>query len=269
MQLKGRIAALLAAAALAACSDRSPLSPAPSEPTTGPASAARTVAQGIALALAHPEIRGDVRDAMRAARYTDHKLELREFTATPAGERLVQAAAEALGTRRADFDAALASLPAMDFYAPFRKHRQTWKATGDIVVTYSGSDEFSSLSGFATDGTQLSFNVRTGTPSRPLLVIHPAEEKTLRLDQASKGAGAVIQDAGEGNLGIALVQDPMQPRAMMVDCGPDAITSCDTGGGSGGGTSTAPADTTFVDYLQVNYNDGCGACSVEVELRSS
>jgi hypothetical protein len=272
MQLKGMIVALLAVAGVAACSDgAAPLAPVSAAPETGPAVAARTVARGIALALANPEIRADVRDAMRASLYTDHKLELREFTATPAGERLLQAASQALGTSQSEFSAALASLPAMDFYAPFRTHRQTWKATDDIVVTYSGSDEFSSLSGFATDGKQLSFNVRTGTPSRPLLVIHPAEEKTLRLEQESKGAGAVIQDAGEDDIGIALVQDPTQPRSNLepVDCGPDAITSCDPDTGGGGGTYSAPADTTFVDYLQVNYNDGCGACSVEVELRSA
>jgi hypothetical protein len=276
MQLKEKIVILLAVAGLAACSDgAAPLAPVPAAPETGPAVAARAVAQGIALALANPEIRADVRDAMRASRYTDHKLELREFTATPAGERLLQAASQALGTSHSEFSAALASLPAMDFYAPFRTHRQTWKSTDDIVVTYSGSDEFSSLSGFATDGTQLSFNVRTGTPSRPLLVIHPAEKKTVRLEQASKGAGAVIQDVGEDNIGIALVQDPTQPRANLepVDCGPDAITPCDGSGdggsgGFGGGTYSGPTDTTFVDYLQVNYDDGCGSCSVEVELRA-
>jgi len=273
MPLKRRIVALLAVAGLAACSDRgSTLAPVPAEPVTGPVANVRTVAQGFALALANPELRAGVRDAMRASRYTDHKLELREFTATPAGERLVQAAAQALGTSRADFDATLASLPAMDFYAPFRTHRQTWKATGDIAVTYSASDEFTSLSGFATNGTRLSFDVRVGTPSQPLLVIHPAEEKVLRLDERSSGAGAVIQDSGERDLGIALVQDPSQPRSMLAqeECSPYAFTECPSdGGGGGGGTSTAPADTTFVDYLQVDYDDGCGSCSVEVELRSA
>jgi hypothetical protein len=79
-----------------------------------------------------PSIRGQVHSAMRASRFNEHKLVLQELVNKPEGQSLVSATSAGLGQSLNSIKTAIANLPALDFYLPFKAHRQTWKSTTDV-----------------------------------------------------------------------------------------------------------------------------------------
>lgn len=259
----------LSAATLVGCSDAytptaaGPDGTRPAFAESSPDATAQEVAHAIALAMSRQDVRVQVRNAFRASRVTEHKLVLQEFVHTPGGRHLVRAAAEATGTTPAALEARIATLPELDFYLPFLEHRTSWRGTGDVLVGATLSPEEPVLLTYGTDGTAMALDSRVGIPSRPVIVLHPAEPKSLRLHPQPDTRGEVIQDFTDGELSVSV--DPGEEMTTL-DCDPYARTCFDVGGG-GGSTS---ADTTLVKDLWVNYTDGFGwAGSNEVELRTT
>lgn len=247
---------------------------------------AEEVAQAFALALARPEVRTAVRDAMRSSQVTEHKLVLQEFVATPAGRHLVRVAAgmtdqsvDELGTR-------ISLLPPLDFYAPFREHRTSWRATPEVLVGAIARKETNLLRAYATDGSSVMLDGRTGTPSRTLLVLTPAERKSLRIDPQPDEPGAVIQEPRDGETSGSLEWVGRDGRVRSVPLAhlqrrgarPAGVSMDIVGGGcdatidtdnscadDGAGGFPAGADTTFLDFLRTSYTDGAfdGSCELE------
>ncbi|HEX5724519.1 MAG TPA: hypothetical protein VFX98_03585 [Longimicrobiaceae bacterium] len=276
------VSSLTLAALLGACSDVQLPTPDAAEvtPASRPAAAVQVVARSFALALASPETRGDVRDAMRASPFTEHKLELHAFIATPRGERLLAAAASASGLTRAELEGMIRTLPEMDFYAPFRTHRLNWEGTADVLVAAALTLDGDRAAAYGTDGDEVTLAFGDDEPTRPVLMLHPAERKGLRMRPQANRPGLVIQDFNDGELSgtfvtrnargevqevsLAELASGSNPRyEMAMPCETEyAITECDYnyggGGGGGGGTTPSPG-TTYLDYLNINYKDFGGS----------
>lgn len=148
---------------------------------------AQPLAQGIALALADSELRGEVRDAMRDSRWHEHKLVLQDFVKTPAGERLAAAVATALGEAPEAIAARLAALPRLDFYLPFQDHRTTWRGTPEVLVAAAFVEDAPAIAAYDVTGSPLTLRAEDGVPTSPLIVLHPAEPKRPRRDAAARG----------------------------------------------------------------------------------
>lgn len=263
-------------AALAGCSDASVfLAPVGAEPRllTGagadPGAAAGEVARALALGMQRQDVRVQVRNAMRQSRVTEHKLVLQEFVGTPAGRHLLRVAALESGLTVDALAGRIAALPAMDFYAPLRVHRATWRGGAEVLVGATLSPKTPMLTAYTTGGDAVTMDARDGVPARPVLVLHPAQRKSPRFAPQPDAPGDVIQEFGDGELSGTLLPAPgdgdMQVTGCSIyarECEPDFEFG-------GGGTGGAPADTAFVRELWINYTDGFGwAGSAEVELRT-
>jgi len=154
----------------------------------------------------------------------------------------------------------ISALPEMDFYAPFREHRRTWRATPDVVVAATLA-ESQALTGYHIDGRAVVLDLRDGVPAEAVLVMHPAERKSRRVRPQASRPGAVIQDRDDGEISGSLVwrgRDGRVRETSLADM--DSGVMCDPasfycGGGAEGGTLT-PVDTTFLERLYINYHDG-------------
>lgn len=195
---------------------------------------------------------------MRASRVTEHKLVLQEFVRTPAGQHMLRAAAAASGTTVSGLAGQIAELPAMDFYAPFREHRASWRGSTDVVVAATLDENAVNVLAYGTDGARVALDARDGVPGRPLLLLHPAERKSPRFNPQPDTPGDVIQDFGDGE----------SSGTININC-----TGCEVdhnpgeSSGGGGGGSTAPADTAWVEDLWVSNRDGFGANEIELRTR--
>lgn len=266
--LRTRIATLVVMSALAAaCADTpSPLLSARSGSAFGAESSGEAearqhqVARGIALAMARPEIRAQVRNAMRRSLVTEHKLVLQEYVHTPGGVHLVRAAAAAAGMRSDEFSGLVASLPPMDFYVPFREHRTGWRAGGDVLVGATMDVDRPELAAYTTSGAGVTLDARNGVPAQALLIIHPAEPKSLRENPQHDVPGEVIQDFTDGETSEGGGDYHVAGCSIYArECFPDFE--------SGGGGVAAP-DTTYIDYIKVsNWGEFWGG--LELEFRAT
>jgi hypothetical protein len=267
---KSRFVALLAAASLAvACADAGPLgSPAAKHPATSRSAApaemeAREVGRALALAMARQDVRVQVRNALRRSPLTEHKLVLQEFVRSRAGEHVLRAAATATGQSAEALAARINALPAMDFYAPFREHRITWRASGDVLVGVTMDPDRMELEAFSTAGASVSLDARDGVPAAALLILHPAEPKGLRENPQPDVAGEVIQDFVDGETSGGWSGGAEGGITTASDCDPYARTCFNVGGGG-----TSNSDTTFVDFIELDHwDDGWG--SAEIELKAT
>ncbi|MGH7720195.1 MAG: hypothetical protein ACREON_15305 [Gemmatimonadaceae bacterium] len=268
------------ALALAACDADLPPSPesdvtitakkAASAPAASPEN---NVARGIALALREHDVRVAIRDAMRASRFTEHKLVLQEFIQTEAGRAVVAAAAASSGLSESAFRSLIDQLPPLDFYVSRRDDRKSWRASANVEVAIVMNERPAKFDIFRPDGRALAltpeeFNVRGS--SRATLMLHPAESKSLRVGAQPDVPGEVISDPGDGEWGghvrryrpdgttvdvqlAHLIPSAVGARAGLQapetisadeECGPTAIEECGSSGSGGGATS--PRDTTLL-----------------------
>lgn len=307
-KLKTTLALSVTALLLAGCGDHvaptaagapGPVAAGSASTSADPATVAASerVARAFALALSRTDVRVHVRNAMRASPVTQHKLVLQEFVLTPAGRHMVEAAAKATGTIPEAVLADVRSLPPMDFYAPYRQHRRTWRATEDVLVGTFLSDEQPAMNLYATDGGATRYFQGDPVPGRPVLFIRPAERKSPRVNAQPNTPGDVIQDANDGELSgtyewvgrdgkvhtVALAALRSRSNAKVgTTTGTTTLmmsSSCDSesalqycseegGGGSSGGGTSAPADTTLLGGFEHDVFDGWGD-TPELEFRSS
>jgi hypothetical protein len=218
---------------------------------------------------------------MRGSLLTEHKLVLQQFAGTLEGRALVEAAAEASGVPVSEITSLIVRLPEMDFYAPFREHRMTWRATGDVAVVATVDANDYRVRGFTVAGRPFAYNVREGAPAHPVLILHPAEQKSRRINPQPAQPGEVIQDMGDGELSgsivrilpdgstriIELADVTKTPTLLNLECDPDiyALTSCEPGGGEGGdggggGGSNGP---TYLTYYKIYFSDVGGSAEIE------
>lgn len=229
--------ALTLALGLGACAD------APTGTIEPPAGASRSLAvatpsdaqelaEGLALAMRDPSIRRQVHRAMRASRFNEHKLVLQDLVNTPDGENLLSAATKS----------AIANLPALDFYLPFKTHRQTWKSTTDVYVAVTFDPDAPAITAYGTNGQTLTVRQADGVPAVPLIILHPAEPKSTRSDLLANGDEDLIESPTAAN------------SSMTSPAGASFLILPGDGGGGGGGTTTAPG--TYITHFNIKVSDG-------------
>jgi hypothetical protein len=271
---------LILVLAAAACADRGPTSTV-TTPTGSPADQSlQTVSGAVAAALAQPQVRADVRDAMRASPLVQHRLAFRAFLQSPKGGSLLSGMADAMGTDAAGVLGAFTQLPDLDFYVADREDRRTWTATNNVAVAAAlrlSADRL--MPRFTPAGASEPATYGERDPGMVTFYITPAGERFRRVDPQPARAGAVIEDANDGTYGGRFTWTPTGGKSVVMEladmagvarngtvqfqiampCDPESqIENCSSGGGGGGGGYTAPADTTRLDYYYVHYEDGCG-----------
>lgn len=259
--------ALVAVSALAtACADAPLLSPADQPFVANHQAAAHDVeshkvAHALALAMARQDVRVQVRNAMRASRVTEHKLVLQDFITTPGGAHVLRAAAAAVSESPDQLAARIAALPALDFYLPFAEHRISWRATGGVLVGATMNPDEARLVAYSGDGGLIVLTAGDGVPAQPLLILHPAEPKSLRLHPQAETPGEVVQEFDDGQLSGTI-------GTMNTDCGGCEVEynpGTGSGGGGGGGGSS---DVTYLDLLFIEgWGDAWG--SSEIDFRTT
>lgn len=216
-------AAFCAAVLLGACSDEqasSPVLPRGAAPSFSAATGGelQDVARILALGLARQDARVGVRNAMRRSPLVEHKLELQAWAHTSEGGRVIAAAAREAGVEPSALLRRIDALPAMDFYAPFRDHRRSWRADGSVVVAATIDPDVPEVTAFATDGSARRYRRADGVPAEPMLMLHPAEPKGPRQDPQADVPGDVIQDPNDGERSV-LMAEPIICPPDAVDCG--------------------------------------------------
>jgi hypothetical protein len=233
-----------------ACAESEPLSPpvADAPNLSGPTTELRAqeVARGIARALAKPNVRAHLRNAMRDSRWTDHKLVLQEYVETKHGQELIAEMASAVRSTPDAVAGLIRSLPRLDFYLPFRDHRQAWRGSPDVFVASVFDGDAPAIEAFAPDGTPHLLRLADGTPRRALVILHPEEPKGMRAANEIT-AGEVIQGPKESSV-LGNVRQPGRLTASMIEatesCG-DFVFFCDGEPGSGGGLTPGIYMTQF------------------------
>lgn len=130
------------------------------------------IARIIALALADPAVRDDVRSALSSSIVREHKLHFASFLQGSGGRALASAYARGGGTE-ADFQAAVKNVRDLEFYMPLEGHRRLWDGDSRILVAIGLSEDQDPVA-FNTDGERTVLS-SASPPSTPVLVLVPVE----------------------------------------------------------------------------------------------
>lgn len=185
------------------------------------------LAASLARAMAEQRFREELRDALRDSRVTDHKVVLQEYAAKLRSRDLDDSSPWRLVE-------SLTALPVMDLYLPFRDHRRSWRATDDILVAVAFDAFAPTLNAYDVDGRLVPLRLEDGVPSRPLVIVHPAEPTFPLSTQYTAGLSALCEP---------------DPGAMEDDCN-------EGGGGGGGGGPTPPAPGVYITGFFSPRGDG-------------
>lgn len=198
--MKRFMIALAAGISLAACTqDALPPTAAPvgTLPLTAKSVAGddlQVFAQSLAKSLANPATRLKLRDAWRNSRVSsDHKLVSNEYFLSSEGESVVADMARAAGTSAASMTTLLRRLPALDVYLPIRAHRNTWRASNDVLVAASLNHNVEQVQAYDVDGATHTVDAEAAEKGRPLVFIHAAEPKYPIAAAQTYSSGDVIE----------------------------------------------------------------------------
>ncbi len=179
-----RLIALGAAVVLAACTERTGPSPDPvsvQPPGSRIAGAAapalqnnarERLARRLALALADPAFRAQVRRELEHSPIREHKLHLQRFLTATSLHALRDVARLSREPEAAVVaDARLAA--ALEFYLPVPEHRRVWKGGADILVATAQRDREAPVA-FTTTGKRIILDPAR-PPRTPVLAVVPVE----------------------------------------------------------------------------------------------
>lgn len=257
----------------AACADRGPTSTVSSRARFSPEEQSlQSLSSAAATALAEPQVRADVRDAMRASLLVEHRVAFRGYLESPGGARMLASMAHAMDTEPAAVLGALARLPDLDFYVPAREDRRAWQASDNLIVAGAlrlpGDGR---LAGFTPVGTAVPVAFEERRPGVVVFHLTPAEERFHRVNPQAAVPGAAIEDPDDGTYGGRFTWTPAGGESVAIEladmagvsrkgtarftmlCDPTARACEEDGSGD-----PAPADTTRLDYFYIHYEDGCG-----------
>lgn len=194
------MAALLLAAA---CSDRTPVSPPPSDPALGPASpvspSARPpeqLARQFARALANPAFRAYVKAQLDASPFRERKLQFQTFLAANGARGIRQLAAENAESEATMRHAAERAI-ALELYLPVAEHRSAWSGDERVLVATALTDTEAPVA-FDTRGRRQLLDPDI-PPATPVIAIVPVEtDFTMRpqlrscLEDCDTGPGSPV-----------------------------------------------------------------------------
>ena len=257
-----RLAGALALALLAAGCDAPATAPEAAPPVATAEAELQHVARAFALAMRDDAARLAVRDALRDSPWDEHQVRLQELAATPAGRRVVAAAAAAVGEDAARMQARIDALPPLDFYVPSREQRLAWRGTADVTVAASLDPENGKpIGGFDRAGRAVGHALQAGGGA--VLLLAPAEPRAERSRRQPLGRGDVIQAADDGVALPTFTWTDASGKSTTVTLDPQAP------GLRGGGESTTQnhsGDKTYLDYIKIYFGDGAG--DVELQVRA-
>jgi hypothetical protein len=200
------LATLAATAALAACADRTPVTP----PAAGdaaltagppPAQKPERLARQFAQALRNPAFRAYVKAQLDASPFREHKLQFQTFLGASGG-RALRHLAEENGVAAAEVDREARAAIALEVYFPVPAHRAAWTGDDNVLVA----------TGITDHDVPVAFDTRGG---RHLLdPVTPPETPVLAL---------------------VPVETDFTPGAQRMEC-----LECGGSGGGGGGGDPAP-----------------------------
>lgn len=149
-------------------------------PSVSAPNSVQTIARAIALAMNDENVRFSVRNAMRKSELNEYKLVLQDFARTPEGAQLLSASAASLQTTQSQLASTIANLPSLDFYVPFEAHRLSWNGSSDIIVATTFDPDAAVVTAYGTSGQIVTLEKANGVPTSPLIMLHPAEPKSVR-----------------------------------------------------------------------------------------
>jgi hypothetical protein len=226
------------------------------------AAAADTVAMAIAVAMADPEIRSGVRDALRASPYTAHRIRLREFLETPVGRRVSELATARSGPSSPTLTRLLAELPEMALVVPRTADRRSWTVGTDFVVAATTDNNRRPSVAFGVGGEPRDFR-RYGAGA--LFLIEPAEGWYVRYRPQSPRPGLVIQDPDDGQTGGMLLR--YDARGRLIDSAQFAdILARPAVTGPDVQFDVSAEDTTYLDHFETNKDDGAGNNELKMQV---
>lgn len=160
------------------------------------------IARAIAVSLADPAVREEVRSALASSAVREHKLHLGSFLQGRGGRVLAGAYARGAATET-EFQAAFAKVRGLEFYMPVEAHRGQWQGGPDILVAIGLREESDPIA-FNTKGERVVLR-SSSPPSIPVLALVPIEtnfgsQVSLNLAGRSESAcsignGGSLQDA--------------------------------------------------------------------------
>jgi hypothetical protein len=208
MSTASRLAILALLAGAGGCSDPSPVGPLPGD---GPAlagasrgapaapspqrAAQERLARRVALALADPAFRAEVRLAIDQSTLVEHKLHFQRWLRSP-GQASLRAVAHAAREPESLVESDLAAAPALEFYLPVPAHRAAWHGGPDVLVATATRDHEPPVA-FDIHGRRSVLDPDT-PPVTPVLAVVPAETD---FDRFPTGQATLDPGAGGGGGG--------------------------------------------------------------------
>ncbi len=231
---------------------------------SGRDSSTRRVARAVAMALTSRSVRELLRDSWRDSRISsDHKLVLQTWMALPESRLVLEESARAIGLTPQQFLVEVGRLPDLDFYVPVRRHRQSWRATSDVLVGFTYNQDAPSVEAFRLNGAPVQVYADQLQEGPTLIILHPAEPKptitstrALTRDEMIEPVrtGAIRTGATTGN------DDPVEPN---IECEP----YCYYGEGGGGGGGSLPPGV-YITYFATFRDDGFFGGDLEMEFQT-
>lgn len=222
---------------------------------------AERVARAVAVAMADPEVRGDIRDVMRGSLYVGHQIELREFLRSDAGQRALLRASAVQGGLPGNFLREVDQLPELVMFVPSRDHRLQWTATPNLVVGVTLENDNPPTHVFTTNGEKLGYNDRRAGDA--MFLIEPIEQRDLRIRPQIASVGRTIQDPGDGELGGVYARYDHRGRLVEEFQLADLYSGKYRSPMADSMLFTGPADTTHSDYFWTDAYDGAGTMEIE------
>lgn len=221
------LAALLGAVlATSGCDDVGREAPLAPESTSSRSLAAQQsdalaeLTRAIALALKDAGLRQRVKNDMRQAPYSEHKLFLEKYLRGNSGGILLAKMAKETGRSRDELMGLLQGLGPMEFYMPVVAHRQSW--TGGANLQVAGMGEASTtLVGFDLAGSRVILSP-VEPPATPTLVIVPQETDYRRALNPAKSRN--VNDGGGQAIGTLLSVD--EGDCINRYCLPEPCDEC-------------------------------------------
>lgn len=267
MKLKLSCVALCMGAMLAGCDTPAPVSAEGAAPSAG----LSAVTYAFARAMEQAEVRGAVRDAMRASPVSEHKLVLQDYVQTQSGRYVLEQAARAAGTTPQALLAEIGKLPAMDFYVGTREQRLSWQGSASVAVVGTLQDDAPVMAGFDARGRAVQQRGRERTSLEAVFLLHPAENKHLRVHPQGNEPGLAIQEEHDGEWAGALEETDAAGRTTrteyvdMIPGGRLPLPRADEPRSIGPAYVITSGPGTFFTALDIQENDA-GDC--ELALKS-
>jgi len=195
--------------------------------SAGERAALTKIARLVAVAMDNEPARQQVKRAMKAAPFREHKLQLGSFLKSKDGRALLARMVTLNGGAATELFETLAAIRPLEFYMPVAGHRESWTGNADVLVV-SQLNEAEPIVAFDKKGGEVALD-RAVAPTQPALSIVPVE---TRFDQPMDASASKNVRDQNGNA-IGTLEPMAIKRSSLIAC---VETCLDDGGGSSGGT---------------------------------